>query len=515
MIKQFKKEIFAHKLIYLILFFVLGAGFYLRIYRIDDLLGFYYDQGRDALAVWDLWHKFDFPFIGPTTGIAGIFRGPYYYYLIAPFYLLGGGNPVFPSVFLSFTTICAVAMTYYLGYKIHSRITGLIAAVISAFSFNLVIASRWLSNPTPMLMLSMFLVFCMLKIVDSTRREAQIYWPILSFIFGLSLFHFGSSGEAFYLPALIIFAIWQRKKLPDRKYFLISVITFFVTILPLILFDLKNNFLLSTNIRKFIFGGGEGGGFGLPSWRHIGDRIEFLYDVFINKIIHGRYQKENVMLFTVFVGFLYTLNKTIKNNGVKILLLLFATGNLGIILFQGNFGNIYDYYLTGYYLIFVLLFSLGLGEIWKNHLGKIFVLYFIYFFLQNSFSFLQYKLSDGVDGPESIALKNQKQAIEWVYRDAASSAYENHHFNVDVYVPPVIPYAYDYLFKWIPTTPRLRGAGSQQVEELVPTLYTLYEVDPGHPERLEAWLARQKGIGKVEETMRFGGITVERRVRIK
>jgi len=45
-------------------------------------------------------------------------------------------------------------------------------------------------------------------------------------------------------------------------------------------------------------------------------------------------------------------------------------------------------------------------------------------------------------------------------------------------------------------------------------LYTLYEIDPPHPERLKAWLDRQKGIGKVIETYTVGGITVERRIRI-
>jgi hypothetical protein len=51
--------------------------------------------------------------------------------------------------------------------------------------------------------------------------------------------------------------------------------------------------------------------------------------------------------------------------------------------------------------------------------------------------------------------------------------------------------------------------------ERVPLLYTLYEEDPPHPERLEAWLARQKGIGIVEEEESFGGITVQRRKRIE
>jgi hypothetical protein len=49
----------------------------------------------------------------------------------------------------------------------------------------------------------------------------------------------------------------------------------------------------------------------------------------------------------------------------------------------------------------------------------------------------------------------------------------------------------------------------------VPLLYTLYEVDNPHPERLDAWLERQKGIGKVEEQSVFGGITAQRRTRIE
>jgi hypothetical protein len=83
-------------------------------------------------------------------------------------------------------------------------------------------------------------------------------------------------------------------------------------------------------------------------------------------------------------------------------------------------------------------------------------------------------------------------------------------FDVDVYVPPVIPYAYDYLFQWLGNTKYGKLPSLQQV----PLLYTLYEVDTPHPERLDAWLARKKGIGKIESEQTFGGITVQRRTRI-
>ena len=45
---------------HVLLVLILLVGFGLRVYNIQNTLGFYYDQGRDALAIWDLWHKADF-----------------------------------------------------------------------------------------------------------------------------------------------------------------------------------------------------------------------------------------------------------------------------------------------------------------------------------------------------------------------------------------------------------------------------------------------------------------------
>ncbi len=90
------------KLQYFLLFILLAFAFFFRAYRVQGLLGFYYDQGRDGLVIWDLIHQGKMFLIGPTTGLAGVFLGPFYYYLIAPFYFLGKGDPAYPAVFLAF-----------------------------------------------------------------------------------------------------------------------------------------------------------------------------------------------------------------------------------------------------------------------------------------------------------------------------------------------------------------------------------------------------------------------------
>src|SRR5260221_462246 len=123
----------------------------------------------------------------------------------------------------------------------------LIAAIIASFSFYIVIASRWLSNPTPMLLLSMLLLWSMFEITQNKKPKTNKYWVLLAAISGLSLFNFGSSGEFFYFPALLVFAIWQRRKWPNIKYFLISLLAFIMTFAPLVLFDLKHEHILLNN----------------------------------------------------------------------------------------------------------------------------------------------------------------------------------------------------------------------------------------------------------------------------
>lgn len=494
--KLISKELKNHQFVYAVLSIILLYGLYLRIYRTGDILGFYFDQGRDALVIWDFIHTGKLFLIGPTTGIAGIFRGPLYYYLIAPFYYMGNGNSVWPANFLSITTILGIGMMYYLGWKMHSRTAGLFAAFIGAFSYDIFWASRWLSNPTPMFLLSMLLVYSLWQIVNGKK----IYWLMVGLISGLSLFHFGSSGEFFYFPAIFAVLIWKKKSFPNFKIILGAVGLFLLTASPLILFDLRHDFLLFNNIKNFIFGEET---FKLGFSEILKIRIRFYWDVFRNIFFVIRRDYEARLFLGMLLGLIWKASKLIKNTGVKLLLILIISPLVGLLFFQGN--EVYGYYMTGYLLIAILFIGILFGELYKSYLGKIFLVIFLYYFLQNNFEIINSKLNDNVDGPTSIGFKVQKEAIEWVYKDAS-----NQSFNVDVYVPPVIPYAYDYLFKWFGTT-KYYEPSTEQID----LLYTLYEVDPPHPERLQAWMDRQEGIGEVLYEEKFGGITVQRRMRIE
>ncbi|MEK7168631.1 MAG: glycosyltransferase family 39 protein [Patescibacteria group bacterium] len=224
----------------LLILIILLLAFILRTYRIEALLDFHYDQGRDAKIIWDLWHNGKLFLIGPTTGLDGIFLGPFYYYLIAPFYLIGGGNPVVPSLFLSFLVTLSLFVLYKTGELIGGRSAGFIALIIGTFSNHLIFSGRWLSNPTPIYLTSILIFFLMVKILKSSKNY---YWYLIYLLIGFSL-QFEFASAVFYLPILLIFTAWKR---PSVKTFLISVLFLFVTLLPLIIFNFKHDNILFTN----------------------------------------------------------------------------------------------------------------------------------------------------------------------------------------------------------------------------------------------------------------------------
>ena len=413
------------------LVFILLLALLVRVYRIGDLLGFYYDQGRDAQIIRDFWHNHKFFLIGPTTGIEGIFRGPWYYWLIAVPYLLGAGNPLWPSIFLSLTTVLAVFLCYKLAARLGGTKAGFTALIISGLSFYFMQAARWLSNPTPMFLISMLVVYFMFQIIDGKK---WFYLP-LSFLLGLAM-QFGSATEVFYFPAIILFIAFNKKLWPDFKTLLLSGFLIFLVFAPQIIFDLRHDGILHKNIFKFLV---EDKSFQSTFSDTLKTRLPFYVQVFGSKLFPSG--ETPIKIFLSLAGISLITNFFKSSSHFKCLAILFFAPLIGMLFFHGNQGNIYDYYFTGYYLIFIILFSVLISR-----LGFLPIAIFLIFFFKQNVSLDISYLGSGTDGPTTIAFAAQKQAVNWILSDTSGKSY-----NVDVYVPPVIPYAYDYLFTWLGT----------------------------------------------------------------
>lgn len=483
---------------YWLIFLILSFSAFFRIFRLHQLLGFWYDQGRDALVIWDLIHYGKFFLIGPVTGIDGIYLGPFYYYLIAPFYWLGGGSPVFTAACLSWLTVGAIFLIFLLAKKIYGPKVALLAAFIYGFSYNLIVFSRWLSNPNPLPFFTLLAILCFYFFI-SGRGVALVGAALMV---GLSL-QLEAASAFWFLPTTVLILFWQRRKI-SIKYLSLAFIVFVLTLAPQIVFDLRHQGVLRSAFRQFLvadksFSGGTASQ--LTLLELVKSRLGLYFDVFFSKLFP---QSSSLRWAAValFSASLIVFRKKIFSSGGKLLALWVIVPLAGFFFYRGNHGYIWDYYFTGFVPAFIILFSAGLVFLWQKGLSqKVAVGGLMALFLLSNIRLTKNYLKTGI----GITLRAQLWAIDWVYKRAG-----NKPFNIDVYVPPQIYYAYSYLFRWY-------GRGKYQREpetELVADLYTLYESDGEHPQFLTKWLKRQETIGRIVESDSWGDITVQKRERI-
>ncbi|MGB9637443.1 MAG: ArnT family glycosyltransferase, partial [Microgenomates group bacterium] len=369
------KEVKAHKVVYLILFFILAFSTLFRLYRLNHLLGFWYDQGRDALVVWDLIHYGKFFLIGPVTGIEGLFLGPFYYYLLAPFYWLGQGSPVMAAAGLAWLTVGAIFLIYLLGKEIYNREVGLLAAFLYGFSYQQVIFSRWLANPNPLPFFTLLVLIFLYQFIQSHNYKFLI---LSSFFIGLCL-QLEAASAVFFLPAVLFILLWQGKNL-KAKWLFFSFLAFFITLLPQIYFDFRHEGVLRSAFRKFLL---EEKSFKLSILEVIHLRLLTYYDVFMGKLVVSG---GGVRFFplALFSASMFVFRKKLFKQGGKMLAIWLFVPLLGYFFYQGNHGYVWDYYFTGIMPAFFILFSAGMYYLFrKNLMGKALVSFFMILFLSS------------------------------------------------------------------------------------------------------------------------------------
>jgi len=319
---------------------------------------------------------------------------------------------------------------------------------------------------------------------------------------------FESASAVFYLPILFVFSIWQRQKLPKSKTILICIVLFLLTLIPQIIFNFRHDNLIVNSFHRVLVSENS---FRLDVAEVLLTRLDYFWQVFYSKIIPEASVFVAIMTFLSLFSIFSSAKAPMKEKVIPLFLIFLLIPIIFYTLFQGNFGNIFDYYMSGYYLPMILLFSIGLSEFMVNKFTKIVVLIFFMIFLHRNTTMLKSYLTSDVNGENTITLVNQIKAVDYILDDGKNYG----EFNVDFYVPPVIPYAYDYLFLWHGGKKCGRDICGLVKNREVSVFYTPHETDNFHPERLTEWLTKQDSAGNVVDQESFAGITVQRRVRNK
>ncbi len=234
------------------LVFIYIISVWLRLAFLDTNLFFGPEQGRDFLVIKEFVLQHKLTLIGPKTDIGGIFHGPVYYYFTSIPFAMSQGDPLFSSKFLIFFNCVTVFFIYLLGKRLHNRSTGIIAAILFAFSFNAIVYARWLSNPPlsiPLVTMAMFFLIDFLKGNKKSLIGYSICFGLLSQVEFLNILFF----SAITLGVIVVFFNHFRKT-SSAFLFFNFLIASVLCVGSYILFDIRHQFLITNNILNLLNG---------------------------------------------------------------------------------------------------------------------------------------------------------------------------------------------------------------------------------------------------------------------
>jgi len=420
------------------LFFLVLIFFYFLI-RLPNLffhdVVYTYDQGRDFLKTAEVFLYKNPTFIGPTTGIMGIYHGAWWYYVLGVPFLLTKGNPIAFYYFIFLITFLTNLIFFYLSKKVFSEKIALFLFFLITFSPYFIGKSAFVGNTTLVLTFLVFFIFTNFFILE--KRIKNENWLI--FILGLSLgfileFEFGFGFLLIPLYFLLVFMIKDlRGVILKLKNFFYLIVGISIPLVPRLLFEFKNGFIQSKTLINYLI---KPHYFNPKPFDQIfNDRILTFVDY--AKAIFNHPLIAFIFYFFIFKNFCLFFRKenVIYKKAYSFFILLF----FGLFIFANFYGdNFWRYYYEG--IEYLILFILALFFYQKKE--NFLVNKLIKFTIIASFLVFMINFSIKPDVEKSTGLVTQERVVNFILENEINL----NNYCVIIYTPPVIPYTYDYLF---------------------------------------------------------------------
>lgn len=239
MIKLRKKYLSLYALI-----LILAGASVLRLYNFPYRYGLGVETVRDAIIGIEGARQLQFPLIGSFSSLGPFTFGPWYAYqliiatMILPF-------AYSPWIYLSAISILYIFIMYKIGHLLKGKWFGLVLAFISAISPAQVISATHLTSHNNTNLFAALSLWIFLKVMS---KNLSYWWGFaLGLVIGIGMnLHFQMAG-LLVLPLIILF--YKRKK---YLYFLTSAVGVIIAFIPLLFFELNNNWFNTRNIFYYV-----------------------------------------------------------------------------------------------------------------------------------------------------------------------------------------------------------------------------------------------------------------------
>lgn len=346
-----KKWICSNKIEFICLILLLLITSFFRFYQIGKLNFFVYDQARDALFIKRIIVDHKFRLIGTQSSIPGLYTGPAYYYLMAPFLYIFKMSPSG----IDFATALFGSLTVLLVYYTVKLITnnfqlGIMAAFLYSTQFQVLEQSKFSWNPNPSPLFFMLFLLGLFKLLEKKRG----WWLVVFASLGILLqLHY--SGVCL-IPVLLLFIILNKKRLSFGKYIFFSIILFLFLMSPLLFFDMRHNYVSVNAIFKYIKFGTGGNISPPPFFKGFLEKFEYLLIELPFGIKNNLLSILITLITFCVICWNWLKNKKDRSKLIILLTILF----LGMLTANFYRGSFFNFYLTlmypfGFILIFFIL----------------------------------------------------------------------------------------------------------------------------------------------------------------
>lgn len=444
-----KKE-YIFIVIFLLIFIV---SFLLKLLPILNYnFPFTMDQARDMLDIRNIVDGRHLTLIGPTTSINGVFLGPFWYYFNLIPYILGLGDPTFLAYWNILWYLLAGLSLFLFSFR-KNPIFALISSSIFLMAPAFFYSGRffWSANPMPFATTFYFLALISSLIKPNLKKSV-----ILGLICGLSMQFEAAFAVLFFPFATIIFLIFKL----GIKNYLATFSAFFVTLLPQILFEIRHNFIMSRTFFSELSGESSILGERLSLGQVFTSHLQSLIN-----ILKGLFDLNPTSILVIFLVAFFFLTFKIYLKILDKFTKYFFQISVLFIIFAFVFYMFYPLPLKGWYLLglhipFLLVFAVFFTEVLniqdmlkKTHLKYLKNVYLVAVCLILLFSFLatiiyqtRFIPKENERSQDKSNLRNEIEAIDWVYREANGQAFKAYN-----YIPSVYDTPYQYLYWWYAT----------------------------------------------------------------
>lgn len=376
------------------------AGIFLRFYKLNGFVTFLGDQGRDAIVLKRIVTLEHLPAIGAPTSIGQVYLGPFYYYFIAPWLLFFKFNPIGPAVGVALFSSLYLLISFILVKELIDKRTAIISTIFLSFSSVLIELSRFSWNPNLLPLFTLLTVYFTVKSIKTSRWYFfALTGAFLSFAIQLHYL------ALFILPAVaFIYGNYFVKNFKQTKKiifnFSLLIFNFLLFSSPLIIFDLRHQFLNTNNFLKLF----------QESGTNLMTKANSLFDSFYFLNVYSFHIDLNKFLVYILLLFLVVAYITLikQKSGIKVFLLFFIT----TIFFMSFYsGQKHPHYFGVLYPLYYVIVAYFLGFTFDSMLGKILTILFVFgliFLNFQKYPYFRNPLNNQIQTAEKVAEKIYK-----------------------------------------------------------------------------------------------------------